>query len=110
MTRHLSLPTHGALELALGLALLIAPFALNLTGAGLVAGFAAGALLTGLALAGAESLPVRAHMGADQAMTIALLLGALALGVGGHPVAGALLAGAAALQAALTLTTRFSRR
>ena len=110
MTRRLSLPTHGALELALGLALLIAPLALGLEGAGLVAGVAAGALVTGLALAGVESLPVRAHLGADQAMTFALLLGAVALGAGGHHVAGALLAGAAAAQAALTLTTRFSRR
>jgi hypothetical protein len=110
MFRPISLPTHSALELALGLALLIAPPMLGLGAAGLVAGVAAGTLVTGLALAGAEGLGVRAHAGADQALTFTLLLGAVALGLGGQPATGALLAGAAAALAALTATTRFTRR
>jgi len=110
MPRRISLPTHGALELALGLALLIAPLALGLDGPGLVAGVAAGALVTGLALAGVESLSASAHMGADQMTTLALLLGGAALGLGGQVAAGVLLAAAAAAMAALTFATRFSRR
>ena len=104
----LSLPTHGALELIVGLALLGLAFA---TGpAGLVAGAVAGTLVAGLALTGAQSLPLRTHQALDQAIVAALAGGALAMAL--HGEAGAtLLLGAGALAELLLLSaTRWTRR
>ena len=109
MTRSLSLPIHAALELALGLALLAGPFVLGLEPAGLVAAFALGVLLTGLALAGPDSLPLSTHQAFDLAMVAALAGGGLGLGISGDPVAGLLLAVVGGLQLALLTLTRWAR-
>jgi hypothetical protein len=95
-TRRLSLPTHGALELLIGLALLAAPFAAGVGAGGLVLGVAAGTLVAGLALAGADALPVGAHRALDQAMATILIGLAAAMAIAGQP-AGAVVFGAAAL-------------
>ena len=109
MTRSLSLPIHAALELALGLALLAGSFVLGLEPAGLVAAFALGVLLTGLALAGPDSLPLSTHQAFDLAMVAALAGGGLGLGISGDPVAGLLLAVVGGLQLALLTLTRWAR-
>jgi hypothetical protein len=106
----LSVPTHGALELVLGLALLGLPFALDLGPVGLVLGVAAGVLVAGVGLAGADALPLQTHQLLDQALVAALLGATLALAVR-QEVAGAVLLGAAAAaELALLATTRWTRR
>jgi hypothetical protein len=108
-TRRLSLPTHGAIELLIGLALLAAPFAAGLGTGGLVLGVAAGTLVAGLGLAGADALPVGAHQALDQAMATILLGLALAMALAAEP-AGALVLGAAALAELLLVAgTRWTR-
>ena len=109
MTRSISLPTHAALELALGLALLAGPFALGLSPAALVAAVCLGVLMVGLALAGPESLPLSAHQAFDLALVAALAGGALGLAVSGDPAAGLLLALVGALEMGLLALTRWRR-
>lgn len=109
MTRAVSLPIHAALELALGLALLAGPFVLGLDPAGLVAAFSLGVLLTGLALAGSDSLPLSTHQAFDLAIVAALAGGGVGLGLSGDPAAGLLLAGVGGLQLALLTLTRWAR-
>ena len=109
VTRSISLPIHAALELALGLALLAGSFALGLQPAGLVAAFSLGVLLTGLALAGPDSLPLSTHQVFDLALIAALAGGGVGLGLAGDPAAGPLLAGVGTLQLALLTVTRWVR-
>jgi hypothetical protein len=107
--RSISLPTHAALELGLGLALLAGPFALGLSPAALVAGVCLGVLMVGLALAGPESLPLSAHQAFDLALVAALAGGGVGLAVSGDPAAGLLLAVVGGLQLALLALTRWRR-
>jgi hypothetical protein len=109
VTRSIPLPVHAALELALGLALLVGPFALGLEPAGLVAAFSLGVLLVGLALAGPDSLPISTHQAFDLAVVAALGGGGVGLGLAGDPAAGLLLATIGALQLALLTLTRWAR-
>jgi hypothetical protein len=107
MSRRLSLPAHGALELLLGLTLIAVPFAVGLAPAGLVACLAAGALVAGLGLS--VEMPVSAHMAADSAVAMGMLAAAVVVS-GADSVAGGLLAGAAACELALGACTRWTRR
>lgn len=109
VTRSISLPIHAALELALGLALLAGSLALDLEPAGLVAAFSLGVLLTGLALAGPDSLPLSTHQAFDLAIVAALAGGGVGLGVSGDPAAGLLLAAVGVLQLVLLTLTRWAR-
>lgn len=104
---------HAALELALGAALIALPFALGLGSAAVILGIALGGSLCGVALMGAEAsthggLPLSLHAAYDVALTVALLVAALVLGVaeGMRPLILFLAVGAAELT--LAATTRYS--
>jgi hypothetical protein len=110
--RPVSLPTHSALELLVGLALIGAPFALGLSTPALVAGVIVGAIVAGLALQAIDpdrTTSVRAHHAADHGLALGLAFGAIVMAtVDGL---GAILFGTAALvQLVLTLTTRYTAR
>jgi hypothetical protein len=108
MTNRLSIPAHGALELLVGLSLLGLAFA---TGpAGLVAGAVAGTLIAGLALSGAQTLPLRTHQALDQALVAAMAGGALAMALHGEEAATLLLGGGALAELLLLWLTRWTRR
>ena len=110
--RLISLPTHAALELATGLGLMVAPFALGFSTAGIVAAVAIGALVAGLAAATPEgnTIPISAHWTFDQALALGLLGSAAVIGLAGDHVAAVTFAIAALIQVALNLTTRYSAR
>jgi hypothetical protein len=111
--RLISLPTHAALELLLALALMIAPFALSFGAGGTVVAVVLGAVLAGLALAGAgepSGLRVATHFAFDQTIVVVLVGAALAVGLAGDRAAALVLAAASAAQLALSLTTRYSTR
>jgi hypothetical protein len=108
MFRRLSLTEHGLLELLAGLALIGAPLVLGLGLVPLTAGIGAGALMAGLALA--DDMPISAHMAADMALGTGLLAAAVALTAAGEPMAATLLAMGAAVELALSASTRWSRR
>jgi hypothetical protein len=105
----ISLPAHALVELLGGFALLVAPFALGFAAAGTVVAVTAGALLVGLALAGAEALPLGAHRAFDQMFVAALAGLGLAVALVGDPVAGVALAALAGGQLTLTSLTRWTR-
>jgi hypothetical protein len=107
--RLISLSTHAVLELLVGFALILAPFALGFGPGGLVAGVVLGVLVTGLALGAAEGLPVGAHLAADYGLTGALLAGSLALASVGDRIAATVFLGAAVALLVLALITRYSR-
>jgi hypothetical protein len=110
--RLFTLSAHAALELALGLGLLVAPFVLGFTPAGMVVGVALGALITGLALSGATrepgGLPIAAHLAFDRALALAASAGSIALALQNDRVAATVLAIVALTQVALSYTTRYS--
>jgi hypothetical protein len=107
--RLIPLPVHAVVELVIGFALILTPFALGFGPGGLVAGVLLGVLITGLALGAADAVPLAAHVAADYALVTALVAGSLALSlVGDTAAATAFLLSATALLA-LALTTRYSR-
>lgn len=108
--RLFSLPTHGALELSLGLALMVSPFLFGFGAAGLVSAFVIGALLVGLALGTATDggLPIGAHFAADRGIVVGLIGAAALLGLAGDTAAMLGFAVIAAAQALLSVTTRYS--
>jgi hypothetical protein len=108
--RLVPLHLHGALELLVGLALMVVPFALGLSSAALVAGLLVGVIVAGLAVRAAigDDFDVAAHYAYDIALVIGLLAGAIALAAVGDGPAAVLFAGAAILALALNVTTRYS--
>ena len=108
-SRLISLPTHAAFELLVGLALLAVPFVLGFGPAGAALSIGLGVILVGLAIGVGESLPVSAHLAFDQALVIGLAVGAVALAMTGDRPAALAFAAGAALQLALTAMTRYSR-
>jgi hypothetical protein len=108
-TRRLSLPTHGAIELLIGLALMVAPFAAGLGAGGLVLGVAAGTLVAGLGLAGPDALPLGAHQALDQAMATILIGLAVAMAIAGESAGAGVLGAAALAELLLIVGTRWTR-
>jgi len=92
MSRLISLNVHSALEIALGTAIMAAPFVFGLGTAALVTGFVVGVAIMGLGIAstggGRGSIPVSAHAAYDGGI--------------------ALLVGAGLVQTLLTASTRYS--
>ena len=107
--RLISFSTHAVIEFVGGLALMLAPFALGLTGSGLVIPFVLGALAVGASLGATESLPVSAHFAWDNLFVAAGLAFALGLSLTGDDTAATVVLIAAAGQLVLTLITRYSR-
>jgi hypothetical protein len=109
--RLLPLPIHSALEMLVGLVLIVAPFALGLSTPALVAGVFVGALVAGLGLQTMDpaSTSVSAHHAADHGIALGLA-GAAIVFTSVDPAAGILFGAAALAQLALNLTTRYTAR
>lgn len=112
LLRAISLPVHGALELAVGLAVAAAPFALSFGEAGLLAGVFLGMTIAGVALGasladGRGTVSIAAHAAYDRALATALLGAAVLTAVAGDPAATGSFAAAGAAQIALIAATRY---
>ena len=109
--RLLPLPIHSALEMLVGLALIVAPFALGLSTPALVAGVLIGALVAGLGLQTMEpdTTSFSAHHAADHGIALGLT-GAAIVFMSVDDSAAVLFGAAAAAQLALNLTTRYTAR
>ena len=105
----ISVTTHGLVELVAGLAMLGAAFALDLGTAGTVLTFAAGALVVGLGLGAAETLPLGVHQSLDHALVVALAAAAIGTAVAGSGLAALVLVLGAAVLLALSTATRWTR-
>lgn len=104
---------HGALELAVGIAVLASPLVFGFGPAGTGIAFATGALLIGLALSaasprGSGGMSLGAHAVADWAIAVAMIGLAAVLGIAGDVTAFAFLALAGLVQLLLHATTRYS--
>jgi hypothetical protein len=104
---------HGALELAIGLAVGIVPVAIGFPPGGIVAGLVLGVTMIGLALGasaprGSAGLPVRAHASYDKLLAGLLLATGIGAGITGNPGALAFFAVAAAGYALLITATRYT--
>ena len=106
-----SLPTHAALELLVGLLALGAPFALGFGVAGAVVSVLVGVLAVGLALDAAEHpARVSAHQAFDYGIAFAAVVAAVPLALAGEGAAALFLAGAGLVLLALYAATRYSAR
>src|SRR3954467_9010932 len=112
--RLISLPLHGALELAIGLATMVAPFLLGFGAAGTVIAIVVGALVVGLALGAAVAetgtIDIAAHYAYDVGLALGLLGAGVLLATSGDTPAALWFLSASAAQLALNLTTRYSVR
>jgi hypothetical protein len=112
--RLISLPTHGAVELTLGVALMAAPFVLGFGAAGTLVGLVVGALIVGLALQAAVAdtgtVDIAAHRAYDVGLTFGLIGAGLLLAVSGDARAAVVLLAVAAVQLGLNATTRYTAR
>ena len=108
--------THGALELLVGLATMVAPFVFGFSAAAGVVAVVVGAALVGLSLSsttderGRPALPVSMHHAADYGIAFGLAGSAALLAVAGDALAGLVLAVIAATHLALNSMTRYSAR
>jgi hypothetical protein len=107
----ISLPTHGAFELPVGVFALIAPFALGFGPAGAVLSLLIGVCIVGLALDAAQ-LPtqVTAHQAFDYGIALAAVLVAVPLALAGDAAAALFLGGVGIALLALDAATRYTAR
>jgi hypothetical protein len=110
--RLISFGAHGALELVIGLALIVAPFALAFGPGATVAGVSIGALIVGLAF-GAATLEldrgsIGGHHAYDWGAVAGIAVAAAGLAAVGESAAAITFAIAAVAMTALALTTRYS--
>jgi hypothetical protein len=108
---NISLPTHGALELLIGMLALVAPFALGFTLPGAVVSLLIGVCAVGLAL-DAVQLPARVttHQAFDYGIAFAAVLVAVPLALVGDAAAALFLGAFGIAQLTLDASTRWSLR
>lgn len=109
MFRRLSLPAHSLVELAAGLALVVAALALSLGVAGTMALFAAGVILTGIGLGAVDTLPLATHQSLDRWIATILAATAIGLAFAGDATGAVVMLAVAAGQLVLTGATRWTR-
>jgi hypothetical protein len=112
IARLLPLDVHGALESALGPALMAAPFVFGFQLAPAVVSVTLGVLILAVALATHATeqgpIPISTHAAFDVGFTIALAGGAVVFAIAGDLAAGVCLAAAAATLTLITSFTRYS--
>ena len=109
----LTLSTHRALELPVGLAVGVVPLVAGAAAFGTVVCVVLGALIVTLALSTNRegyALAGAAHVAADRALAAVLAGAAVVLAVLGQGLPAGLCAGGAIAQALLTLTTSYAER
>jgi hypothetical protein len=108
-TRGVTLPAHGTVELIAGMAALAAPVVFGFGAAGIVVSVVLGGLLMGVGMSLQSRLGSAAswHGSFDGALVILTALGALGLAIAGDRGAATFLAVLVAIQALLSLSTRY---
>jgi hypothetical protein len=109
--RLISLSAHSAAEMLLGFAVMVSPFLFGLGTAAMLISVVMGALIVGVAFStlDEESSSIAAHHANDIGLSLGLAAASLATGIAGDGRAALILGLAAALDATLLLTTRYSR-
>ena len=102
---------HGAVEMILAPAIMVAPFLLGFEGPATVVSVAIGAALIGLSLQAegtGRAVPLSAHAGFDYTLAAIATTAGIWIGLTSGSAAGIFLVGVGAVLAALTASTRFS--
>lgn len=110
-TRALTVTTHGAVEVFLAPAIMVAPFLFGLGAVATAFAVVLGAVMLGSALSlvgERRTVSLSAHAGFDYAVAYVALAGAIAAAIAGDTAGTVFLVGVGAAQALLTATTRFS--
>ena len=108
-TRLLPFQLHAALEALMAPAIIAVPFALGFAPVALVGAILLGGLVMGSALHGSARIPrVSTHAGLDLLAAIAAGGGAVGLALVGEPAAATFFVAVAALQALLSVSTRYT--
>ena len=108
--RLIPLPVHAAIEMLVGLAIGIAPFALGLSTPAMIVGVVAGALIVGMAVGLDDHPMVSAHLAADQGIAFGLAAAAAVMAFSDDAIAAVLFAGTAVGHLFLILATRYTAR
>ena len=112
IARLLPLPIHGAMEVALALVIMAAPFVLGLGPAAMIASLLLGALVLGVALAthagDEDALPVSTHAAFDYGFAVAMGITAVVFAFTGELGAAGLLAAGGVGMTLISAFTRYS--
>jgi hypothetical protein len=110
ISRRLTLPAHGAIEVLMGIALMLFPVALGFAPAGLITAVLLGAILTGAALA-LNTQPISSsavfHNEFDSGFIAVTAIAAFVLATAGQGRAALLLAAVVVVQAMLRYATGY---
>jgi hypothetical protein len=110
--RLIPLHVHGAFEVVLALAVMLAPFLFGFEPAALVVSVVLGALIFGVAIATHASderaLPISTHAAFDIAFALVMAVVAVVFGLTDERAAAAVFGGASVLVVLLTSVTRYS--
>jgi hypothetical protein len=113
IARLIAAPTRAALLMVAGFVLMVAPLALDLSGAAIATGVLLGVVTVGLGLSGTASegrgtLPISAHALYDRALAVGLIATALIFGAVGEGAALVFFTAAGIATLILALVTRYS--
>ena len=113
ISRLISYPTHGAVELLVGLGIMAVPFALGLPVPAVITGVVIGALLFGLGVSATDTgergtLPISAHAAYDAGIALGLALVGIVFGFVGSGLALAFFVVAGLIELGLASLTRYS--
>ena len=113
--RQITSSLRSALMIAAGTALFALPVVLQLGGAAIMLGIAAGVIATSLGIAGTDAsgrgtLPLSAHAAYDRGLAFGLLLAGVIFGLADQPEALALFGGAGLAQLFVGTVTRYTAR
>jgi hypothetical protein len=114
-TKALSIEIHAALELALGAALILLPYAIGLPPGAVMVGIGIGAVVAGLALTGYDpsgrgGLPLSAHAAYDWAVGTGLVCAGIVLGLASGPASFIVFLAAGLAEFTLAASTSYSAR
>jgi len=113
ISRLISYPTHGAIELLVGAGIMAAPFALGLTVPAAITAVVIGSLLFGLGISATDvgergTLPINVHAAYDAGIALGLTLVGIVFGVAGSSLALAFFVVAGLVELGLSSLTRYS--
>ena len=113
ISRLISYPTHGAVELLVGFAVMGVPFAIGLATPAVITAVVIGALIFGLGVSASDTgergtLPISAHAAYDAGIALGLALVGIVFGVVGSGLALVFFVGAGLVELGLASLTRYS--
>jgi hypothetical protein len=113
ISRLISYPTHGAVELLVAVGVMAVPFAIGLSTAAVITAVVIGAILFGLGVSATDvgergTLPISAHAAYDAGIALGLALVGIVFGIAGSGLALAFFVVAGLTELLLAAFTRYT--